>query len=77
MNQCFDEGLTFQAIPYLLSVHQSNEAIAKLCEASYYREAWCIAKTYKEPEDNIFEKIVMDWLKHLEQTGNLEGAALM
>lgn len=76
-NQCFDNGLTFQAIPYLMSVHQSRVAIEKLCEAQYYREAWCTAKIYKEPEDGIFEKIIGNWLKHLEQTGNLEGAALM
>lgn len=77
VNQCLDKSLTFQAIPYLLAVHQSTEAIGKLCEANYYREAWCIAKTYKQPEDMIFDKIITDWLKYLEQKGDLEGAALM
>lgn len=76
-NQCIDQGLVLQAIPHLLAVQQANEAIDKLCDAHFYREALCIAKMYKEPEEDVFESIATKWVKHLEQMGNLEGAALM
>lgn len=77
VNQSIEQGLTLQAIPYLLAIHQTAEAIDKLCESHFYREAWCIAKMYKEPEDSVFEMIVNKWINYLEETGNLEGAALM
>lgn len=76
-NQCIDQGVTLKAIPYLLVIQQTNEAIEKLCDAHFHREAWCIAKMYKEPEETIFETIADKWIKHIEQMGNLEGAALM
>lgn len=65
------------AIPHLLATRQTNESIEKLCDAHYYREAFCIAKMYKEPEDEIFETIATRWIKNLEYIGNLEAAALM
>lgn len=76
-NQCIEQGIVLNAIPYLLVIQQINEAIEKLCDTHFYREAWCIAKMHKEPEDKIFETIVDKWVKHVEQMGNLEGAALM
>lgn len=76
-NQCIEQGLVLQAIPHLLATQQTNEAIEKLYDAHFYREAWCIAKMFKESEDKIFETIVTKWIAHLEYLGNLEGAALM
>lgn len=76
-NQCIEQGVILNAIPYLLAIQQINEAIEKLCDTHFYREAWCIAKMHKEPEDKIFETITDKWTKHVEQIGNLEGAALM
>lgn len=76
-NQCIEQGIVLNAIPYLLVIQQINEAIEKLCDTHFYREAWCIAKMHKEPEDKIFETITDKWIKHVEQIGNLEGAALM
>lgn len=78
MNQCIEQGTILQAIPYLMAVHQVTDAIEKLCDGHFYREAFCIAKMYKEAEDtNVFETIVTKWIKHLEQMGNLDGAAFM
>lgn len=76
-NQCIEQGFVLLAIPHLLAAQQTNEAIEKLCDAHFYREAWCIAKMSKEPEDKIFETIATKWIKYLEQMGNLEAAALM
>lgn len=75
--QCIDKGSILQAVPYLLSIHRVSDAIERLCQNSLHREAWCIAKMSKESEDPIFEKILTDWIQYLEETGNLEGAALM
>lgn len=66
-----------QAVPHLLAIQQVSEAIEKLCDAHFYREAWCIAKLHKESEDKIFEVISTKWIEDLELKGNLEGAALM
>lgn len=61
-----------------MAIHQINDAIEKLCDEHFYREALCIAKLYKEAEDTkAFETITNKWIKHLEQTGNLEGAAFV
>lgn len=75
--QCIEEGSILQAVPHLLATHRSNDAIDRLCETHLYREAWCIAKMTKEAEDPTFEKIASNWFKYLEETGNMEGAALM
>ncbi|XP_031640462.1 protein rigor mortis [Contarinia nasturtii] len=76
-NQCVEQGFTLQAIPHLLAIQQVNEAIEKLCDAHFYREAWCIAKMNKESEDKILDTITTKWIQHMEQLGNLEGAALI
>lgn len=76
-NQCIEQGHVLQAIPHLLATQHTNDAIEKLCDAHFYREALSIAKMYKEPEENIFDSIATKWVKHLEQMGNLESAALM
>lgn len=76
-NQCIEQGVVLLAIPHLLATQQTNESIEKLCDAHYYREAFCIAKMYKEPEDKVFETIATKWIKNLEHIGNLEAAALM
>lgn len=75
--QCIDKGSILQAIPYLLSIHRVTEAIDQLCQNKLHREAWCIAKLSKESEDPIFDKISTEWVQYLEDTGNLEAAALM
>lgn len=63
---------------YLLAIHDINETISMLCETHYYREAWIVAKLYREPEDiKTFDSISLKWISHLETQGNLEGAALM
>lgn len=76
--QCVDEGCILKAIPYMLGLHQINEAIEKLSEAHYYREALAIAKMYKQPEETyVFNRIVSKWIEYLDSTGNFEAAALM
>lgn len=54
-----------------------DEAIDGLLAGEYYREAWIVAKLHKEDEDMIFATISSKWITSLEQTGNLDGAALM
>lgn len=77
-SQCFEQGLVLQGMPYLLAIHQTTELIERLCEKHFYREAWVVAKMYKDAEDKVvFETIAAMWIKHLEQTGSLECAALM
>lgn len=77
-NQCFEEGLVLQGLPYLLAIHQSTEIIERLCEAHFYREAWVVAKMYKEADEKtVFESIATKWIKHLEQMGSLDSAAMM
>lgn len=62
----------------MLAIHRTTEIIQQLCETHFYREAWIVAKMYKEAEDKeVFQTIAALWIKHLEQTGNLEGAAMM
>lgn len=65
-------------MPYLLAVHQTTELIDQLCEGHFYREAWIVAKLYKEAEEKkVFDVIATKWIKHLEQMGSLDSAALM
>lgn len=66
-----------QAVPHLLAVKNYDLAIDKLCTKSFYREAWCIAKMFKEPGDEVFKIIAIKWAKELESTGCFEAAALM
>lgn len=56
---------------------QINDAIKQLTNANYYREAWIVAKVYKEAEDQIFTDIANSWATFLEDHGNLDGAALV
>lgn len=76
-NQCFEKGLIMQAIPHLLAIKKYDDAIDKLSIKHFYREAWCIAKMFKEPNDKVFEIITNKWVNELESKGNLEAAALM
>lgn len=63
---------------YLLAIHDIDETIKVLCETHYYREAWIVAKLYREPEEEkTFQEISSKWIDHLEVQGHLEGAALM
>lgn len=76
--QCIEKHLTLLAIPYLLAINDVTQTINILCEMHYYREAWVVAKLYREPEDEkIYEKVSTEWIHYLESQGNLEGAALM
>lgn len=77
VEQCLQKNLILQAVPYLLAIHQSNEAIEHLCEQHFYREAWCVAISMKVSEDPIFASIATRWVQYLDDTGNLEAAALM
>lgn len=65
-------------MPYLLSIHHITDTIEKLCDSHFYREAWIVAKMYKEPEEkNTFDAIVTKWIAYVTHVGNFEGAALM
>lgn len=67
-----------QGLPYLLAIHQTTEIIENLCETHYYREAWVIAKMYRDADDKaVFESIATKWINHLEQMGSLDSAAMM
>lgn len=67
-----------QGLPYLLAIHQTTEIIERLCEAHFYREAWVVAKMYRDAADKaVFESIATKWTKHLEQLGSLDSAAMM
>lgn len=77
-SQCFEEGLALQGLPYLLAIHQTTEIIDRLCEAHFYREAWVVAKMYEDTErKTVFDSIATQWIKHLEQLGSLDSAAMM
>lgn len=65
-------------MPFVLAIHQTTEIIHRLCETNFYREAWIVAKMYKEAEDKeVFNTIASKWIDHLEQMGSLESAAMM
>lgn len=56
---------------------QINDAIKRLIEGNYHREAWIVAKVHKESEDQLISDIANSWATFLEEHGNLDGAALV
>ncbi|XP_037035514.1 protein rigor mortis [Bradysia coprophila] len=76
-DQYVEKSCILLAIPYLLAIHEINDAIKRLIEGNYYREAWIVAKVHKESEDQQFFDIASAWATFLEEHGNLDGAALV
>lgn len=75
--QKLEQGAPLQALPYLLSGQEIDEAIAVLCKTFYYREAWIVAKMYHEIGDKVFDTIGEQWIANLVTVGNLDGAAFV
>lgn len=75
--QNIEKGFVLEAIPYLLAIHETREAIDILCEKNFYREAWVVAKMKKDPDDKLlFDGIAEKWINYLVSHGNLEGGAM-
>ncbi|KAJ6642190.1 Protein rigor mortis, partial [Pseudolycoriella hygida] len=76
-NQYLEKKSALLAVPYLLAIHEINDAIKQLLNAHFYREAWIVAKIHKESEDQIFSDIANSWAMFLEEHGNFDCAALV
>ncbi|XP_015184665.1 PREDICTED: gem-associated protein 5 [Polistes dominula] len=74
-NQLILESNPTKAVSYLLCIHKIYEAINVFQDAKMYKEAYCLAKSQLDTNDEIITKILENWATYESGKGHLEGAA--
>ncbi|KAI4503668.1 hypothetical protein M0802_001071 [Mischocyttarus mexicanus] len=74
-NQLILESNLTKAVSYLLCIHKIYEAIDIFQNAQMFKEAYCLARSRLDPNDEIIIKILQNYAEFECGRGHFEGAA--